>query len=173
MGTTDKQGFRVFIYRQNTMLSWFGVEVCTSAITSFTWNSKSYVWATNNVTLNGASNGHVLIISTTVGNGNGGGIRLSGTNLSANGGGYAFGNSPSLQSVFGGENNLDLNAASPITQVGLYCSTTNFQGKIGDRIDMYATWGNSLAQGIVFGAAQWVLLGTAIHPWNGGPIILS
>lgn len=173
MGTTDKQGFRVFIYRQNTMISWFGCEVCNSAITAMTWNSKSYVWATNNTTLTGGTNGHVLVVSTTVGNGNGGGIRLSGTNIAANGGGYSFGSTSNLSGLFGGENNLDLEAATPITQIGLYSSLASFQGKIGDRIDMYAAWANSLAQGNVFGTAQWVLMGTAIHPWNGGPVILS
>lgn len=173
MATTDKQGFRVFMYRQNTLACWLGVEVCSSSIVGMTWNSKSYVWATNNANPGSGTNGHVLVISTTVGNGNGGGIRLSGTNLQANGGGYSFANTTNFVGIFGAENNVDLEAATPLTQVGLYSSTAAFQGKIGDRLDMYVPWAINISQGNVFGAAQWVFFGTAIHPWNGGPVILS
>jgi len=172
MATTDKQGFRFFVYRQNAMIGWGGLEACNSSITAFTWLSKVYGWATNNSTLSSGTNGHVLIISGGVGNGAGGCIRLSGSNIPANGGGYNFGNSTNLIGIWA-EANLDLEAATPITQLGLYSSTTNFQGKIGDRIDCYAAWAFGAGQGNVFGTSQWVLLATAIHPWNGGPVILS
>lgn len=172
MGSTDKKGFRAFIYRANTLVNWLGIESVNSTVTGVSWPSATVGWATANATLNSATNGHVLITSTTVGGGNGGGTRIGSTNLAAHGGGVSFANSAALNGVFS-SSNTELNAASPLTPLGLYSNLATLQGKLGDRVDMYAPWAVSISQGNVFGASQWVLFGTAIHPWNGGPVILS
>jgi hypothetical protein len=169
MATTDKRGFRCFIYRQNVMISWIAVEVITSSVTAMSWPSKVLVWATNVSIGSSLTNGHVLVSSTTVGNGNGGGVRIGGTNIRADGGGFSI----------GGANNFltqltptDMEAAPALGPLGLYSAIAAFQGKLGDRIDMYVPWAN-VVQGNVFGNSQWVYMGTAIHPWNSGPVILS
>ena len=169
MATTDKKNFRVYVNLTSFMTYAFGLEVVTPAVFAFTWTPTVVGWATNVSNPQAASAGHILQPSSTVGNC--GVARISGTNLTAGGGGEIFcGN---LSSALFGENNVPLEGGAPLTAVGFYCTTTNFQGKLGDRPDIYFPWSNAVVQGDTLGANQWAFMGTGFVPWNGGPVVIA
>lgn len=168
MATTDKKMFRVFCYFNSTMAYSFGIDVVTSAVTAFTWTITIVGWASNVSNPSGGAAGHILATASAAGNA--GVARIGTTNLIAAGGGEMFGG---INANIFGENNPPLEGGPPITSVGFYSVTTSFQGKLGDRFDVYFVWSNAIVQGDTFGANTWVYFGTGLWPWNGGPVVIA
>ena len=180
MARGDKQGFRVFIYSAGALVYWFSIESVQSAVlVSFAWSPPVVGFASTNATpavSSGASfagNGHVLSWGSAA-VGNGAWIRISGQNLPVNGGGEVF---ASFLTSGGWSNpfstyNPELQAGAIIVGLNLASQTASLQGHVGDRMDMWFPYTNTYNQGDMYGNFQFCFLGTALHPWNGQPVVL-
>lgn len=170
LSRTDKKGFRFWVFRQNVMQTWTGVEDINTSVVGMTWTPTSIGWSTNNSSPTGASNGHVLV-GGSASVSQGGTARIQSTNITLQGGGILFQGSANC-AVFG-ETNVDLEAAAPVVPLNVASGQTSLSGKFGDRWDMYFVYSSTIGQGNTLGAAAWVYFGTALHPWNGGVVEIA
>ena len=156
--STDKKMFRTFIFRSSTLNYMFGVEQATrdsNVLASFAWSPTVVGWSSNQTNVFGGGGGNGSAAAN-----NSGFARLNTTNA------QLFNTSEYWDSV--SVIQPELQAFVPMLPYGSACiSTTNFFGRLCDRIDTWTTHANVLSQGDTFGTLQFVFIGTYMLPWDG------
>ncbi len=162
--STDKKLFRFWIYRQSALARQIIVEQCTATTGAITWTvpviiGNSLAVGPTNLTAQGGCMGTGGAIGAT----NAVSARIPSTNLVLIGGGEMFSGVTNPWTVTAPE----LHAAAPIVPLSVASTTTNFQGKLGNRFDCWAIYCSTFAQGDVVGTNQFAILGTTLWPWDG------
>lgn len=158
--TTDKKMFRVFMYRSSVMTYQFGVELVSkdpSVLASFNWTPPVVGWATptSTPTGNGTAFGGTTANQAAL-------ARITGNTVTL------FGTGESRGWDLVGVAQPELQAYTPIVNIGNASTTANYGGRLCDRIDMWGCpVGGQLGQGDTFGSLQFAYLGSYIVPWDG------
>lgn len=161
MQSTDGQGTRVFIARNNLVSTFWAFERLATPATGWSIPVVSFVRGATNTTtdaptyavFNDAANGY---------------FRHGSTNYT----GYIT-SEGSITSMLGEQFNVypnDIDGFWPFFPMGFASTTVGARGRHGALVDMY--WGvqDALVNGTSFpndGTKQWVQLGHMVFPWNG------
>lgn len=165
ISSTDKKCTRLTIFRSNTLVNIYELEEIISTVTTTTWTpplvgrNTSIQPGAGAVTLSGGSMG----APGGVGGQNGAIARVNSTNIAVGGGGEVFFGTGSPFGVAAPE----LQAAASLIPLCFASNTANFQGKLGNRIDAWASYYSGSTSGDTFGSLQFVQFGTQVYPWDG------
>lgn len=178
-GSSDKKHFRLWVYSNAVLQREYFIERASSSVSSaFSWNDPLVVG--QNTAIGGSAQstgGHSLGApsGSTQGSTNNAYAKIGGTIVAVGGGGeqYIAGTASSTFLVA----NPELQGASPIVPLVFATKTTNFEGKIGNRIDAWFPFTNGITDSFSFASTanfQFMYTNSRVVPWDGAsPLIMS
>lgn len=162
--SSDKKIWRAWVYRNSVMLSFLAGEEVNSAVVSFPFTPA----VIGIVSTNSSSGQHAIggVLGTTGTNGNAT-TRINATALTLGGSGEGF--LASHNAVTFGIEQTNLQSASPVVPVGVCGITAGVRGKVGNRIDVWASYQNLAEQSSdMYESSTYTGMGSVgVYPWNG------
>ena len=166
--TTDRKMMRLWVFRAGAMQKEIFLEACNSTVNvGFNWTTmvvggqnSSNIWGQP-----GQAGGSMQATTAVAGAANCQIARIGGTNVGVGGGGEGY--LGVLTGVPFTPQNPVLNGGALIIPLVFASNTTNFEGKIGNRIDAWYGWANGTVVGDIFGNFELVAFNTMLQPWDG------
>jgi hypothetical protein len=178
-GTTDKKNFRLWVYSNATLQREYFVERGSSVVLSaFGWTDPLVVgqWtAVGASTPSTAGHGLGVAGSGAQGSASNAYAKIGGTIVSVGGGGEQYLNG-SGSSTFATAN-PELLGASPIVPLVFATKTTNFEGKMANRVDAWFPFTNGIVDGFSFASGTnfaFMYLNARMVVWDSAsPLIMA